>query len=165
MPLWYYGSPAGQSGPVEENELRALIAAGTIVPETLVWRDGMKDWAPMRAVPELSGHPMAAYPAPYQAPYAGAAGYPVVPVIPNSGLAIASMVCGIVGICTCYFMILLAIPAVICGHMALSQINNSQAPMGGRGMAIAGLVLGYLEILITVGSGIFLGIAIATGNP
>ena len=165
MPQWYYGSAAGQSGPVEEHEIRALIAAGTIVPETLVCRDGMKDWSPMRAVPEFSGQPLAAYPAPYHAPFPGAAGYPVIPVIPNSGLAIASMVCGIVGICTCYFAIFLGIPAVICGHMALSQINNSQLPMGGRGMAIAGLVLGYLEILITVGFGIFLGIAIATGNP
>lgn len=165
MPQWYYGSPTGQTGPVEEHEIRALIAAGTIVPETLVWRDGMKDWTPMQAVPELGGPPLAAYPSSYAPPYAGAAGYPVIPVIPNSGLAIASMVCGIVGICTCYFAIFLAIPAVICGHMALSQIQNSPAPMGGRGMAIAGLVLGYLEILITVGFGIFLGIAIATGSP
>lgn len=163
MPQWYYGSPAGQTGPVEEQEIRALIAAGTIVPETLLWRDGMKDWTPLQAVPELSGHPLASYPSPY--PYAGAPGYPMIPVIPNSGLAIASMVCGIVGICTCYFAIFLAIPAVICGHLALSQIRTSQAPMGGRGMAIAGLVLGYVEILITVGFATFLGIAFATNTP
>lgn len=162
MPQWYYGSAAGQTGPVEEHEIRALIAAGTIVAETLVWRDGMKDWTPMRTVPEFGGPALASYPSPYPSPYAG---YPVIPVIPNSGLAVASMVCGIVGICTCYFMIFLAVPAVICGHMALSQINNSPTPMGGRGMAIAGLVLGYLEILITVGIGLFLGIAIATGSP
>lgn len=63
----------------------------------------------------------------------------------TSGLAIASMVCGIVSIFLCQFVG--AVPALICGHMALSQINGSPMPMNGRGMAIAGLVLGYLQIL------------------
>lgn len=159
MPQWYYGSPAGQTGPVGDDEIRALIASGAVAAETLVWRDGMQDWTPMRMVPELNGYPVN----PYQAPYQMVPAYYPQP-IPNSGLAIASMVCGIVGYCTCYFVIVLAIPAVICGHLALSQIKNSPTPLGGRGMAIAGLILGYLAILCTVGVLLSFGIAIAT-NP
>ena len=160
MPQWYFGSSAGQSGPVEDHEIRALIQAGTVTPETLVWRDGMKDWTPMQAVPELHVQALS----PYVPPYTATPGYYGPPPVPNNGLAIASMVCGIVGYCTCYFVAILGIPAVICGHLALTQIRNSPVPMGGRGMAIAGLVLGYLGIVITLGFITFLGIAIATGS-
>ena len=35
------------------------------------------------------------------------------------------------------------IPAVICGHIALSQMKSPDNQQGGRGLAIAGLVCGY----------------------
>jgi hypothetical protein len=152
MTQWYYGSPAGQSGPVDERQLREMIAAGQLAPETLLWRDGMKDWARLDSLPELNSAP----PGPYAPPagYPGHPGYyPVAP--PTSGLAIASMVCGIIAVVSCYAGALLGIPAVICGHMAMSVIRNAPFMMGGRGMAIAGLVLGYLGILFTVGFGTF----------
>jgi hypothetical protein len=157
MSQWYYGSSAGQTGPVEDAELRALIASGGVGPETLVWRDGMKDWLPLRSVPELSLH-SPALPGPatgmaYHQPY-------YVPVVPNSGLAIASMVCGIVGVLMCVYGGLLGLPAVICGHLAISQINSSPVPMAGRGMAIAGLVMGYLALLASIGFIAFFVIAI-----
>jgi hypothetical protein len=165
MPQWYYGSSAGQSGPVEEHELRALIASGGVGPETLVWRDGMKDWLPLQSVPELRGDAVS----PYQSPMAPGPGAYVPgyyqPVAPTSGLAIASMVCGIVAIITCYFAGLLGLPAVICGHLALSQINGSALPMAGRGMAIAGLVLGYLGIVMSVGFIAFFVFAISSAHP
>ena len=65
------------------------------------------------------------------------------------GLSIASLVFGIVGVISCFGIF--GIPAVIMGHMAMSQIANSPVPMVGRGMAIAGLICGYVGILITVG--------------
>lgn len=162
MSQWYYGSSAGQSGPVEENELRALIASGGIGPETLVWRDGMKEWAPLHSVPELQAGGLVT---PYQPPASPGyvPGY-YQPPAPINGLAIASMVCGIVGIITCYFAGLLGIPAVICGHMALSRINNSPVPVGGRGMAIAGLILGYVGIAASVASIAFFVFAISSAR-
>lgn len=162
MAQWYYGSSAGQSGPVEEQELRALIASGGVGPETLVWRDGMKDWQPLQAVPELRGDTVSPYVAPGPGGYVP--GY-YQPVAPTSGLAIASMVCGIVGIITCYFAGLLGLPAVICGHLAISQINGSSLPMSGRGMAIAGLILGYLGIAMSVGFISFFVFAITSSHP
>jgi hypothetical protein len=144
MPLWYYGSPAGQKGPVEENELRAMIAAGQLGPETLVWRDGMKDWSRLEMVPELTQGSIS----PYAPPQSFGPGY-YVPVA-NSGLALASMICGILAVLACYVWIVFAIPAVICGHLALSQIQRSPVPMTGRGMAVAGLVMGYLGLLFSL---------------
>lgn len=73
---------------------------------------------------------------PYQAYFPVAA-----PVPPTSGLAIGSLICGIAEIFT---MGLAAIPAVILGHLARAQIR--QTGERGDGMAIAGLVLGYMAI-------------------
>jgi len=41
-----------------------------------------------------------------------------------------------------------AIPAVVCGHMSLSGIKKAAGAIAGQGMAIAGLVLGYLFIAV-----------------
>ncbi|MEQ1859309.1 MAG: DUF4339 domain-containing protein [Chthoniobacteraceae bacterium] len=45
---WYYESAGQQQGPVAESELDRLLAAGTINPDTLVWREGMAGWTPLR---------------------------------------------------------------------------------------------------------------------
>ena len=103
------------------------------------------------------------YPPAYnQAPYGAPAGYPgVLPAGSQSnGLAIASMILGIVGF---LFGLLTAIPAVITGHMALNRIKQNPA-LGGRGMAIAGLVLGYLVIAVAAIFIVLIIILAASGN-
>src|SRR5690348_1441616 len=79
---------------------------------------------------------------------------PPVPGIKNSGLAIWSLVLGILGLVLLFgcIGILFAIPAVICGHMAYGRIKRSGGTLGGDGMAMAGLITGY----ITIGLGVFL---------
>lgn len=67
----------------------------------------------------------------------------------TAGVAVASLICGIAGYVLCLW-ILAAIPAVICGHIALSRIRKSGGVLGGEGMAIAGLILGYLNVAIMV---------------
>jgi hypothetical protein len=71
-------------------------------------------------------------------PYQGY--YPAV-VTPTSGLAIGALICGIAEIFTLGFA---AVPAVILGHLARQQIRRTGER--GDGMAVAGLVLGYLGI-------------------
>jgi hypothetical protein len=45
---WYYDGGNGQrQGPVSEAELDALLEAGSISTQTLVWNDTMSDWAPL----------------------------------------------------------------------------------------------------------------------
>jgi len=75
-------------------------------------------------------------------PYHAGAYQPASQVAPTNGLAIGSMVCGFAGIVTFGFA---AIPAVILGHIARSQIRQTGEP--GDGMAVTGLVLGYMGIL------------------
>lgn len=80
-------------------------------------------------------------------------GYPV-PKKETNGLAIASLVLGLSGFITLLFLIpwVTGIGAVICGHLALRKTGRSGGRVGGRGMAIAGLILGY----IWVGGSLFL---------
>ena len=62
----------------------------------------------------------------------------------TAGLAIASLVLGILG----FVMLgpLGAIPAIICGHIAKSKINANPETLTGEGMALAGLIMGYIQI-------------------
>ncbi|MCX6397168.1 MAG: DUF4190 domain-containing protein [Propionibacteriales bacterium] len=58
----------------------------------------------------------------------------------TNGLAITSLILGVVG----FVCGLTSIPAVILGHIAMGQIKRQN--QGGHGLAIAGLVMGYLVI-------------------
>ena len=62
-----------------------------------------------------------------------------------SGLAIASLICGLLGFVT---LGLTGIAAVITGHLANSAIKKANGALAGRGMSITGLITGYLSILI-----------------
>jgi type II secretory pathway pseudopilin PulG len=64
----------------------------------------------------------------------------------------------------CGILVFPAIIAIILGHIALSQINRSGGTLRGRGMAIAGLVLGYLELVLIPIVAILAALAIPTFN-
>ena len=42
---YFYAINGQQAGPVSEEQLAEMATAGTITPETLVWREGMPEWA------------------------------------------------------------------------------------------------------------------------
>ena len=65
----------------------------------------------------------------------------------TSGTAIASLIFGIVA----WFglPIIGALVAVICGHIARAEIRRMPpGTIEGDGMAIAGLILGYLQLVL-----------------
>ena len=72
------------------------------------------------------------------------------------GLAVASLVLGIVSLVICWLGILTAVPAAICGHAALRAIKAEPTEYGGGGMAIAGLITGYIGLLVSGISFIFI---------
>jgi len=71
---------------------------------------------------------------PAAAPFAG--------VPQTSGKAIGSLVCGLF-----FFTCLASIVAIVLGHMSLSEIRKSAGRLKGEGLAIGGLVLGYMGIV------------------
>jgi len=62
----------------------------------------------------------------------------------NSNKAIASLVCGVLFLCAPA-----SIAAIILGHLALVDIKRSAGRITGQGLAIAGLVMGYLGVGLT----------------
>lgn len=65
---WYYENGGARHGPVTPARLKQLADSGEIQPETLIWRQGMAQWAQAKAVKGLfTGNPTAA-PAPAPTP-------------------------------------------------------------------------------------------------
>ena len=77
-----------------------------------------------------------------------------VPAKPTSTTAIASLVSGILG--WTFVPVLGSVLAIICGHMARSEIRRSNGTIDGDGMAIAGLVLGYAMLALSLLGIVFL---------
>ena len=70
----------------------------------------------------------------------------------SSGLAIASMVCGILSVVICcgmWISWILSVVAIILGAVSLSKRQ------GGRGMAIAGIITAVFGLLLSIGFFIF----------
>jgi len=116
-------------------------------------------------VPAPSAQPSAAPPPPASsAPAPSQPFYPQPPApAPQSppstcGWAIASLVLGLLP-CTCVPSLL----AIIFGHMAVSKIDASNGQLTGRGMAIAGLVLGYVFMVANLIYGVICGFQAAQG--
>ena len=116
--------------------------------------EGIHKWDPSaqrwdRWTPDVAGaRPPEEWINPWPAPVPGATpvhtGYPTYPVVqapPTNGLAIASMVLGILWIWWIGSLL-----ALIFGYVALNQIRASAGTQGGRGMAIAGVVLGWVGV-------------------
>jgi hypothetical protein len=62
----------------------------------------------------------------------------------DSGSAIASLVMGIMA--WTFLPILGALVAIICGHIGVAEVKKGNGYVKGKGMAVAGLVMGYVQI-------------------
>ena len=167
---------------ITKAELQAGIDTGKHTDKTLAWTKGMNGWLPLSdpswekqgivLEPVLSELPnpiedenpeLPPTPTPVQKPKPS-------PPNPNidakpiskiektansrieenppkiSGIAIASLVCG---------LLLIPIVSIALGHIARSQIKKSKGTLYGKGIALAGLILGYLPLIAGLAFGIF----------
>ncbi len=82
---------------------------------------------------------MSEYPPPYSTPY---------PAAETNVWAIISLISGILAWLGVFGLGGLA--AVVCGHVAKSQIRANAGRQTGDGFATAGLILGYLNLALVV---------------
>lgn len=166
---YYFASGNEQRGPYSLQELASL----GLRPDTLVWCEGMANWQRADSVPELValipvadsapspappevGTPQPAPPAqtpglqPLPQGTLAYGGYAAQPASQN-GMAIASLVLGIVStlsFCGFHVGAFLGLPcailAIVFGFIAKGKANRQEG--GGRGMAIAGIILGFIYI-------------------
>jgi len=79
--------------------------------------------------------------------HAADAGHNVASPPSTSGFAIASLVMGILGCLISWFTLgLPAVLAIVFGHLARGRIRRADGAVAGGGMALAGLIMGYLQI-------------------
>src|SRR3954470_4397951 len=138
-------------GVFSVEEINRQLAAGTLRVTDQAWYDGAAGWAELLTVPGVSAAPASATapsPATPAAPTAAVAAPAVmVPRRKNEPLATVSLMAslfGLSGFC-CGLFLTAAIAGVVCGHLALSRIK-ANPELGGRGMALAGVVIGYVSI-------------------
>jgi prepilin-type processing-associated H-X9-DG protein len=128
------GGDRQEYGPVPPDELQKWVAEGRVDALTQVRAESSTEWQPVSAVPELAA--MLKKKA------------PVAPVVPGasvapesgktSGLAIASLVFGILGLLTCG---LSAIFGLLFGIVGMVKISNSRGALRGHGLALAGTIV------------------------
>src|SRR5215469_1479974 len=78
---------------------------------------------------------------------------PPTPAVPQTvprtpATAICSLILAVLSF-TCGWLFT-AIPAVICGHIARAKIRESGGALGGKGIATAGLILGYIALAVGI---------------
>jgi prepilin-type processing-associated H-X9-DG protein len=127
---------------VTEDNLRSWIAEGRLSERSLIKAEGDAEFRPLADFPEFADA-LAARLAPEAAPPASsteAAG-----PTKTSGLAITSLVLGILGAFTCGATALIGL---ILGIVAMVKIKNSRGTLGGGGLALAGTIVSAVFVLM-----------------
>lgn len=170
---WFYANENDEQIPIAEEDLVKLVRQGVMKPDTLVWNESMSDWtACNKARPNLFQSSFVKNPGEMITPTAPTSFSPQAqapvqvpgeppPLImatqrapgPADGLAIASMVCGIIGIvgalCSYGMLIPVSIAAVICGHIGRKKLSDMGLPKE-HGQLTAGLVCGWIGVGLSI---------------
>ncbi|HZQ46122.1 MAG TPA: DUF4190 domain-containing protein [Verrucomicrobiae bacterium] len=135
------GADGKEYGPISADQMRQWIVQGRLSATTLVQPDGSSEWKPLSGFHEFSIalsmaggtlHGQAIAPA---------------PAAKTSGLAIASLVLGILGVFTCG---LSAIVGLVLGIISQIKINQSQGRLSGSGLAIAGICTSVVSLALVL---------------
>src|ERR1700759_5692870 len=86
---WYWGVGGQKNGPVSLPQLQAMMRAGQLGPQVMVWTEGMPEWAQAASLPVLQQQT-------YGQPDGGALNL-LLPMGPQSGFALAAGYLGIIG--------------------------------------------------------------------
>ena len=143
------GADGKEYGPVTVEQLRDWLAQGRCNGRTKIQAAGSTEWITAAQVPELA--PL--FVPPSLPPASPSRPPPVLtPLKPpeiRSGLAILSFVLGICSFVLCLSFIT-GVPAIICGHVARGRAQRHPQQYGGARFAMAGLVLGYVSIIMSL---------------
>ena len=135
------GADQKEYGPASADQVRQWIVDGRVTGRTQVKAEGSTEWKSLSGFHEFDTALAAKSVVPGPTP-------PFIPSNrpPTSGLAIASLVMGVLSFVGC--SIFTGIPAIIAGHIAHNRSRKSPQQFGGGGLAVAGFVMGYLSLAL-----------------
>lgn len=137
------GADLKEYGPVTADELKQWIREGRANAQTRVQSEGTAEWRPLGTIPDFAAL-VGSTPQPYVAAPAPGAVVPT-PVRKNNSMAVAGLVCSLVGLACCPFFI----AGLIFSIIGIRQINRDPS-QGGKGMAVAGLIISIVTLFFTI---------------
>jgi prepilin-type processing-associated H-X9-DG protein len=137
------GADQKEYGPVSSDQIRQWMAQGRANGQTKMQAAGSPGWKPLAEFPEFADALRPAASPPGQPAPATVSSPP--PPARTSGMAIASLVLGCLGLLTCGVTSLVGL---ILGIIALVRINKSNGQLGGQGLALAGTIVSAAFLLL-----------------
>jgi len=132
------GTDQKEYGPVSAQQIIQWIGQGRLNAQSKAQLDG-GEWKSLGQFPEFASifAPRPASPSPTIPPAAAGS--------KTNGLAVASLVLGIIGFATCG---LLSIVGLILGIVSMGQIKKSRGAESGHGLALAGTIVSGVSLLL-----------------
>ena len=137
------GGDQKQYGPVTEEQLRQWILDGRINPQSQVKAESDAEWRPLSAFPEFAATLAAKSAASGTPPSLPSAAPPL--QAKTSGLAVTSLVLGILGLFTCGIT---ALFGLILGIIALVKAKQNRSTLGVNGIALAGVIVSAIFVFM-----------------
>ena len=137
------GADGREYGPISAGQLRQWITEGRAIATTPVFVEGASEWKTLGALPEFSTL------------FAGAPAQTVFQASGSArgtnGFAVTGLVLGILSFvfCCCYGGIPFNVLGLVFSIIGLVQINREPRRYGGKGLAIAGIVLCVFSLFIS----------------
>jgi prepilin-type processing-associated H-X9-DG protein len=126
------GTDQNEYGPVSADQIRQWLAQGRVNRQTRIKPEGATDWRTLGELPEFATDvQMAVTGGPARAE--------------TSGMAIASLILGVLGFCG-----ITGLVGLLLGIISLVKINNSQGRLTGKGLAIAGICISGFMLFCSI---------------
>jgi len=132
------GTDQKEYGSISADQICQWIGEGRVNAQTKVRAGEGTDWKPLADFPEFVEALKTCQPPLAICP-------PPAALAKTSGLAIASLVLGILGLFTCGFT---ALVGLILGIVAISKIKKNEGRLRGQGLAIAGTIVSAVFLLM-----------------
>jgi len=154
---FFYMKEGKRIGPVNWFVLKSMVGTGQLLSGDMVWTTGAAGWIPACQLPGLfspatgAGPPLPAAlmghsPSVVVVQQAGGASSTKEDEGSHQGKAIAGFVCSLAGFLLFGLELILGVIGLILSSVALNGMKQS-GNRKGRGMAIAGLVIGIIDIV------------------
>jgi hypothetical protein len=135
MSQWHCMVNGRQYGPVDEQTLASWISQGRCGLEDFAWTPGQGDWRPLREIPVFVSQLSSVPP-------------PLAPHRETAPGAIASLICGIVGLMFGCAGLIMGIIAVHQARKGLNLIRQNPGCYDGEGLCTAGRVMGIIAMVV-----------------
>ncbi len=135
------GADGNEYGPVSADQIRQWIAEHRLIAQSKVQAEGTTEWRALCEFPEFADALRTA------APPKHTAAETTPPK--TSGMAIASLVLGLLSFVSCGLTALITSPlGLILGLVAINKINKSSGRLRGQGYALAGTIISGVTIFL-----------------